>query len=272
MNKYFFITVLFICFFCCANAQQKKYVYQDSTLIENIEEPKVVEEIITKDDNLTSESDYANDDFIDTTLYYNSLKNNLDSVNVIKKEKAFAYVNNLDSLFKAQQNKKEPPKPTNLNWLFRLFSSGLFTALLWILGIGLIVFILVKLFLSKGIFRRSSTSSNISSASVQEEIIDNQTNFDALISKAEQERNYRLAVRYQYLKSLHKLADNKTVQLSVDKTNYSYVNEIVDENTRNSFANLTLNYEYTWYGEFEIDEAMYTKISYSFKNFNQINN
>ena len=38
---------------------------------------------------------------------------------------------------------------------------------------------------------------------------------------------------------------------------------------QNDFASLTLNYEYVWYGEFEVEKDIYDKIEKGFRNFNQ---
>jgi len=80
--------------------------------------------------------------------------------------------------------------------------------------------------------------------------------------------NYRLAVRYKYLQTLYKMAAKKMVELAADKTNYQYVREISNYNYQNEFAALTLNYEYVWYGEFEIEENIYKRIETGFSQFN----
>ena len=52
-----------------------------------------------------------------------------------------------------------------------------------------------------------------------------------------------------------------------DKTNYQYVQELYGKSYKNDFAALTLNYEYIWYGEFEIEEAAFLRISNHFEKF-----
>ncbi|MFZ1306638.1 MAG: DUF4129 domain-containing protein, partial [Ferruginibacter sp.] len=106
-------------------------------------------------------------------------------------------------------------------------------------------------------------------AAVEEEIITKESDFDALIRQSLQSGNYRHAVRYQYLRTLHLLAEKNMVQLAPDKTNFQYVSEIANRNHQQPFASLTLNYEYVWYGEFEIDKNIYDKIESNFRGFNQ---
>jgi Domain of unknown function (DUF4129) len=127
---------------------------------------------------------------------------------------------------------------------------------------------LYRLFLAEGAFKRKPKSAK-AEAEVEEEIITNESNFDALIRQALQGGNYRQAVRYQYLRTLHLLAEKNMVQLAPDKTNFQYVSEIANRSHQQPFASLTLNYEYVWYGEFEIDKNIYDKIESGFKGFNQ---
>ena len=104
---------------------------------------------------------------------------------------------------------------------------------------------------------------------MEEEVITRESDFDALIRTALQNSNYRQAVRYQYLRTLHILADKNFIELAPDKTNFQYVREIANRNHQNDFASLTLNYEYVWYGEFDIDKNIYQKIENNFTSLNQ---
>jgi hypothetical protein len=47
------------------------------------------------------------------------------------------------------------------------------------------------------------------------------------------------------------------------------VQEIANHNHRQDFAALTLNYEYVWYGEFDIEKDIYQKIENGFINLNR---
>ncbi len=275
MNKLFSILILLICFSFFANGQEKKkYIYEDSTLIKDEEAYDTpIVEVAPAQVETYSTKEYEQKSEIDTTLYYRNLSNNIDSVTAYKNAKAFGYVKYLDSLLKEEQEKQKQQKPkskptVNLSWLDRLFSSNLLHVLLWTLATGFVLFILYKLFLTDGIFKRNTSKNDAISSVVEEEEINAESDFDALIKNAEQIQNYRLAVRYQYLKSLHLLAQKNIVQLAVDKTNFNYVQEISDEVKRNAFSSLTLNYEYVWYGEFDVDGIVYYKLNSAFKNFN----
>jgi hypothetical protein len=277
------------------HAQEKKYVYKDSTVDQVIEAPPAEEEIkeevvaAPKEEDDSPLADYEKRP--DTSLRFRYLYVSPDTVQYWKDMKAFAYATYLDSLLKNRQFKikqqelkkqKEQERssekqssessslePVDLSPGF--FSSPALTVIFWILAIGFILFILYSLFLKDGVFRRSSKA--IATAAGDEEVqeVKPGTEMDSLITQAVRDKNYRLAVRYQYLKNLHKLAEKGFVQYAADKTNYQYVNEITNTGLRNEFAGVTLNYEYVWYGEFQIDEPLYRKLETGFNTlFNKI--
>lgn len=97
-------------------------------------------------------------------------------------------------------------------------------------------------------------------------------NFDTLIEAALKEKNYRLATRYLYLKSLKTLTNNEIIEWHYDKTNGEYLNEIKNENIKSVFKRISYIYEYVWYGEFPIDEVIYFKNQSDFEKINTLQN
>ncbi len=278
MNKFISISIAALLFFSAASAQQKRYLYVDSSLLRNessYDDTEVMpadEETGTPSEDHTLNTDVSGKQGTDTTLYLNGLSVPADSVRRWKSAKEFAYIKYIDSLLKDKQNKeKRKPKqpPAGPGFLDRLLSSGFIQALLWTLAGVFILFIVYRLFLSEGVFRRESRSAKVIKAEVEEEQINSETDFDALINQALQHNDLRLAVRYQYLRSLHKLAAKGLLELAPDKTNYQYVRELKDPLLQNDLASLTMNYEYVWYGEFDVERDIYQKIETGFKNFNQ---
>lgn len=94
--------------------------------------------------------------------------------------------------------------------------------------------------------------------------------FDTLISNALKNKDYRLAVRFLYLKNLKALADKGFIKWDVNKTNTSYQYEIQDDNIRHEFLDTTFIFDYVWYGEFPIDEHDYSKAYNELDNFNKM--
>jgi hypothetical protein len=284
MRKLFLISIVITVFFTEAQAQDKKYVYQDSTLeqAEELYAPPLTNEVIQApvEEVVTEEvKEERKEIIIDTALNYTMLTISPDSVEQWKSLQAFGYVKYLDSLLKARKEnaKKEEKKdedtdsPSSGNgssWLDRVLSSGGLQVFLWILAITFVLFILYKLFLTEGVFRKTPKSIKENTPAAEEEVITSDSNFETLIKQAAQTGNYRLAVRYQYLQTLHKLAGKNFVELATDKTNYQYVREITNQNYQQDFAALTLNYEYVWYGEFNIDIIIYKRMETDFYQFN----
>ncbi|MBS1512151.1 MAG: hypothetical protein JST86_14985 [Bacteroidetes bacterium] len=264
MRKSFLVMMMVFCGFW-ATAQSADSVYVDSAYNDA---PKADEEekvTFTANDTL----------YIDTSLQYRMPAMDKDSIAYWRNMKGFAYTHYLDSLLKAEQNKKnkedkpqEQQSSSGSNWLIDLLSSRAFQVILWILAGGFILFVLFRLFLSDGVFRRNTKSAVVVTEQPDEEKVTDKTNLSALIQQAAKEGNYRLAIRYQYLQTLYKLAAKNLVQLAADKTNYQYVREISNYQMQNEFSALTLNYEYVWYGEFAIDDAIYQKLVPSFTQFN----
>jgi len=91
--------------------------------------------------------------------------------------------------------------------------------------------------------------------------------FTEAITEAITQKNYRLAVRLYYLKTLKELADCKMIDWRINKTNRSYVYELNSPTLRADFEKITLQFEYTWYGDFPVDEAQFISIKNQFLTF-----
>lgn len=207
----------------------------------------------------------------DTTLYFNPLPVPVDSIRSIKAAKPFAYAGYLDSLLKAEQDRAKPQqvrRSSDPSWIASLLTSPVTRVVLWILAGCFILFILYRLFLAQGIFRRNANAKTETEPEVAEEVITSESDFEQLIRQAVRAGNFRLAVRYQYLKTLHRLAAKELVAMAPDKTNYQYVTEIKNIPLRKEFSGLTLSYEYVWYGEFSITEPVYQKLEQDYNSFN----
>jgi len=249
----------------------KKFIYTDT---EEVQDQVVVE---PSSGSIINTTPVVPDTIeVDTTVYYYHLAMAKDSVEAWKNIKGFAYVKYLDSLLKAkkeEQHKKVKTsaandEPRGDSWLDRVLASHGLQLFLWILAGAFVLFVLYKLFITEGAFRRNTRANTAPAPEAAEEVITAESDFDRLVREAVQQRNFRLAVRYHYLQTLHLLAEKNYLQLAGDKTNYQYVHELADAVRQNEFASLTLNYEYAWYGEFAIDELLYLKIKSAFQAFN----
>jgi hypothetical protein len=88
-----------------------------------------------------------------------------------------------------------------------------------------------------------------------EEDID-KINFDELISLAIDSKQYKLAVRYLFLKSLKLLSEKGMIELRNNKTNHQYLSEIKNNQIAEVFRTTTSRFEWIWYGDFPVNEEI----------------
>jgi len=256
----FFIT-LSLLLFCGLHPQcqdTQKYVYQDSALL--YPETQEAEEYSEEETNETI--------FTDTSLVNNRLVLSADSVNAFKNARPFAYAKSLDSLLKARQEGKAQTYDNSPSFLDRFFSSELTKLLFWAIAALFIGFIVYKLFFTKGFFQGQATKSKITVLDEDEKEDAGTADYDCLAAQAAGNKNFRVAVRYLYLRALQKIAATGAIAMAADKTNAAYLLELSGKPYKNEFESLTLHYEYIWYGEFEIDEPAFKTLESRFKQLN----
>ncbi len=96
-----------------------------------------------------------------------------------------------------------------------------------------------------------------------------QINFDEAIENALSVKDYRLAVRLLYLRTLKQLSDANLIKWQIEKTNTAYLNELTDAEQRRKFSIVTRQFEYVWYGNFPLDGQSFQNISNYFQDFKQ---
>lgn len=137
---------------------------------------------------------------------------------------------------------------------------------------GVIIFLLVIYFIFKAVmndegswvFGKSSDKNIIPVIDVENNI--HATDFKALITSAESENNYRLAVRYYYLWLLKALANAEIIEYDVEKTNSDYQNEIASTELKKEFTYTSYLYNYIWYGEFDVNQIQFDNAKHAFNN------
>jgi len=87
------------------------------------------------------------------------------------------------------------------------------------------------------------------------------------IKEAIEQENYSLAIRLYYLKTIATLYIHKWIVWKKDKTNAIYCSELYTTIYYDGFSELTLHFEYTWFGKRIIDFNKFTLIEMNFKEF-----
>ena len=111
---------------------------------------------------------------------------------------------------------------------------------------------------SKGQNRKLNHHENITAENIEN------TDIDVLIAHAENNNDFRLAIRYYYLLVLKTLSLKNHIKFEDDKTNADYLNEIGEKPFSNTFAYVSYLYSYIWYGKFPLDNVDYDKAKHNF--------
>jgi hypothetical protein len=91
--------------------------------------------------------------------------------------------------------------------------------------------------------------------------------FDSMIQKFLDNKDYRMALRYRFLKTLENLSARGIIVWQKEKTNRDYVKEMTLEIARSSFNELVNIFEYVWYGSFNIDKNFLEQMNERFSSF-----
>ena len=114
-----------------------------------------------------------------------------------------------------------------------------------------------------GLFSTKQNKKLTSYETITAENIEN-TDINALIKNAENNNDYRLAIRYYYLLVLKNLSLKNHIKFEDDKTNNDYLNEISNKPFSDKFVYTSYLYTYIWYGEFPLNTEQYAKAKSNF--------
>lgn len=132
--------------------------------------------------------------------------------------------------------------------------------------LGLLALYLLIRFLTgeraSAIFRKDATS--FARFDLSEEHIEN-IDLDALLGDAVAHKNYRSAIRFQYLKVLKTLSQKQIIIWHYEKTNLDYEKEINAPEMKGLFKEVSYLYDHIWYGQQDIDEQKYHVAETRFK-------
>lgn len=256
--------ILFLLLFSPAfvHAQVDTAILSD-TLIEYIEEPPPPQEIITEPDTYESEKESY---FLEKSEFENENKIVPRKVpdSILKKmhrDDDFWYANADIKKEKKPEEKKSDYKPlSRLKWL---------DTLLWVIIIVVFIAVLVTYLAGSnvGLFRKKSKVISATDESEMETVDIFIINYQKEIDKAESNGNYRLATRLLFLRLLKIMSEKNIIQYKQDRTNLDYLFQLQSKSYYNIFFRITRNYEYSWYGKFDVVEEAYRKIK---NDFNQM--
>ncbi len=194
---------------------------------------------------------------------------------LVQKEKLEEVINNKDYVYDRVGPAPKTPWEKFKEWFWHmvdeLFDSkggqvglSIFQYALIIAAIILIIILLIKTDI-RSVFYGKSASVAIDFKELDEDI--HKINFEELIAKAIANKDYRKAVRLHFLKLLKELTDKNLIKWQIDKTNHDYSIELAQSKYSSQFQELSLLYEYIWYGDFDINESNFKNTITKFNSF-----
>ena len=168
-----------------------------------------------------------------------------------------------------QRPPKEPAK-FNFEWLNLIFVGIMyFFKFFWWLIVLVILAVMgaaILIYLRRNgyVFKRGKSETvkeEVQLADVDHDAIA----YDSAIQQAIAEGKLRLAVRLMYLQVIRVLADKEIIEYSKEKTNAAYLRSLSQTQWHKSFARLTVDYEYIWYGEVPVNGEQFSTIQGQFK-------
>jgi hypothetical protein len=226
----------------------------DSSIIEGVTD--------TATDNAFEEAndeEYADGLFLPEPAYMPA-----DSIASLRRKPEYSYIENLDSLLRnfkmdvAENKKNQPPSKS-------IFDIGLVKLLIWSLAIFAVLFILYQLFAGQqNLFYRNK---KLEAEAETGDTPKSEASHLVLSQQAASRGDYRQAVRHQYSYILQLMGEKQLIHLQPQKTNDHYLREVRQKPLASDFARLTLQFEYVWYGEFNLNTEQYETIAAGYRKF-----
>jgi hypothetical protein len=129
---------------------------------------------------------------------------------------------------------------------------------LWIIIVGAFIAVLVWFLIASDIklFRKKAkTFQSPDDITITEDIFS--INYEEELQKAIVDQNYRLGVRLMYLHVLRLLSEKNIIEYKIERTNSDYLLQLFNTSYYKDFFRLTRNFEYVWYGKFDISPAAF---------------
>ena len=194
-----------------------------------------------------------------------------DSVREWKSQKDFGYMKSIDSLLRRANQKKAvaPEKEDRVlpatGFLDMALNNRFVKMGLNVLALLFIAWIVYRLIVSVGYFRFSRRKgTKVSTPLIEDQPIED---VDVLRTRAEEAKDWPLAIRYHFLYALKLLAQKNFIEIRAEKTNTDYLAEIESRDFYKDFRELTRYFEYVRYGRISPDAQTYTYIRERFNTF-----
>jgi hypothetical protein len=200
----------------------------------------------------------VNDSFVKYFPPYSLREVSQRQANSYIKNPDYAYANNPE-----YWRREEPPKP---GFLFKLFGSRFFQWIIFILIAGVLLYVIYQLARENNLRwlkRNGKQNGSETKVAALDKVID----YDDLIHKYQLEENYRLAVRYMYLRLIRTIREKGEIHIRDSSTNAEIAQAFVSHPGADDFRYLATAYEYIFYGDFIPQQDLFNRIKNRFEDF-----
>jgi hypothetical protein len=173
-----------------------------------------------------------------------------------------------DAFWYASHDFRKKSKPPRQSFLERLLNRSWFRSFIWFLIIAGFISVVTWYLVSSNVLIFSRKPGEITQGDTEdssENIFE--INFEREISRAISESQYRVAVRLMFLNVLKNLSQKELITYKQGKTNFDYLLQMQSTGYYKDFFRLTRDYEYTWYGKFDISSETFAIIKNDFESF-----
>ncbi len=168
--------------------------------------------------------------------------------------------------YKDMEQETKTKESNLINWNLFNHDFSNFKYVFYFLVSGLIIFLLIKIILS---FKNNPTiKPKIISIDSIEEIEEkmHELDMDLLLNEALQAKNYRIALRINFLIIIKMLSQKGDIVWAKEKTNWEYYSEVKDINLSALFKEIIISFEPVWYGEHQLTEEQFNLVSPTYEN------
>ena len=176
------------------------------------------------------------------------------------KDRDYAYANDPE-----YWKKQPPPKPGLIN---QFLNTPVFRWLIFIGVIGVVLFGIYQLAKENNFtwFSRKGTQQKDGPAEISP---DEETDYEAAIRKYQSEGNYRMAVRYLYLRLIRSVKEQGGIIFRDSSTNAEILRAFGNHAQAGDFRYLAIAYEYIFYGDFNPRPDLFDMLKNKFELFQQ---
>ncbi|HTB25887.1 MAG TPA: DUF4129 domain-containing protein [Puia sp.] len=179
-----------------------------------------------------------------------------------------SYLKNPDYAYANEPDYWRQESPPNPGIFTKLFGSRLFQWIIFILFAGIFLYGIYQLAKENNLrwLKRRSIQNN---SSKEVSVFNEETDYDVLIHKYQLEENYRLAVRFMYLRLIRTIRDRGNIQIRDSSTNAEIAHAFATHPGGDDFRYLATAYEYIYYGEFIPQKDLFNRLKNRFEDFQQ---